>query len=369
MKLLIDATMLDGQPSGAATRLAGLGAALAERGDVEALHVVRPGVEPLPGLSCVEAAGFDTPRRRVAAGARWEQLAREHAADSLILGALPMPRVRGLATLLTVHDLRFLDPGAQLSWARRLWGRVFLCANLNRARGLLAVSEHTAARLRAILRDAGPSVHVVPNAPTPGIARQRDPERLAAFRRRLGLNARFALMIGPVHAHKNIGLALRLLASVRAHPAGADLGLVLAGRVEPAGARALARAARRLGVEEALRITGCLTPEQLADALSAADALLVLGRSEGFSIPLVDAQLLGVPVLAVEAGALPEVAGSGAWIEPPDDGPGLASALLAALEHGDLREARLQSARQRALGWSWEASAEALVRAVRNLGR
>jgi glycosyltransferase involved in cell wall biosynthesis len=138
----------------------------------------------------------------------------------------------------------------------------------------------------------------------------------------------------------------------------------MAGRVDPIGARSLALAARRLGVEGVVRVTGCLGPEDLSDALSAADALLVLGRSEGFSIPLVDAQQLGVPVVAVEAGALPEVAGSGAWIESADDGPGLAGALLAALAPGDLREARLVAARERALGWSWAASSEALMRVL-----
>ena len=52
LRVLVDATMLDGGPSGAATRLAALGAAHVARGRVQVVHLVRPGLQPLPGLEC-----------------------------------------------------------------------------------------------------------------------------------------------------------------------------------------------------------------------------------------------------------------------------------------------------------------------------
>lgn len=67
MIVVIDATTLDGRSSGAATRLAGLAAALARRGTVELLHLARPGLDPLPGHPLREVEGLTTPWARAAA--------------------------------------------------------------------------------------------------------------------------------------------------------------------------------------------------------------------------------------------------------------------------------------------------------------
>ncbi|GJM21208.1 MAG: glycosyl transferase family 1 [Planctomycetota bacterium] len=352
--------MLDGLPSGAQTRLAALGAELHAQPDVDLLHMVRPGVAPLPDLPCVEVPGLDTPWRRARAGTRLDALALEHGAEVLALGALPLPRVNAVPVALTVHDLRFLGATPGVSLARRMWGRTRLAGNLRRAQALVAVSQSTADDLRARLRGSAPELHVVPNARTPGLERVKDTQVLADFRRRIGLNARFALMVGPVESHKGVGLALDLLTTLRAHPDASDVGLLLAGRVSPMAAREVARRAQRAGLEQSVRLCGTLGLDDLCLAYSAADALLALGRHEGFCLPAVDAQALGVPVVGLRAGALPEVLGEASWLEDTTDLPVLASALLDALTPGDFREARLQQARRRALSWSWASSAERL---------
>ena len=109
-----------------------------------------------------------------------------------------------------------------------------------------------------------------------------------------------------------------------------------------------------------MHVLGLLEPPALAAALSGADALLLAGRSEGFSIPLVDSQRLGVPVVAAAAGALPDVAGDGAWLAPPGDAAAFAAALLDALSPSSRRDTRLELARRAAERWSWERSAEQL---------
>jgi len=361
LRVLVDATMLDGQPSGAATRLAALGAAHAARGAVEVLHLVRPGVDPLPGLRCEPFAGATTPLSRALAGPRFSAALAAHGAALLQCGALPLPAVRAAPLLLTVHDLRFLERGADVPRARRLWARWRLRPNLARARALVAVSESTAAGLRALLAGGGPDVHVVPNAGSPGLERVEDPADVAAFRRRLQWNARYVLAIGPLVRHKQPLFLLEALAAARARPGGADLGLVLAGRAEPERAHTFAERARALGLSNCVRLTGPLDPPTLAAALSGADALLVASTCEGFSIPVVDAQRLLVPVVAVHAGALPEVAGAdAAWLVPPGDAAAFGAALVDAVSAGPERDLRLARATERSGRWSWERSAAAL---------
>lgn len=361
MKVLVDACMLDGLPSGAATRAAALGAALTARGRLQLLHLVRPGLDPLPGLQCLPFAGLQTPWQRLRAAPRLRRLLGEQQADLFAAGALPLPRLGAAAPpcVLTVHDLRFLDPGSGASAARRAWARTNLRGNLERAARVVAVSESTAQALAARAVCPRERIAVVPNAGTPDLARVDDPERLAALRRTVGLNCRYALVLGPLEPHKQPGFLLAALARTRGGPA-ADLALAFAGRADPLAVQALRRRAESLQIGARVHVLGLLDPPVLAAALSGADALLLAGRSEGFSIPLVDAQRLGVPVVAAAAGALPEVAADGAWLAPPGDEPAFVDALLAALTAGAERDARLAAARRAAERWSWERSAEQL---------
>lgn len=361
MKLLVDATMLDGRPSGAATRLLALGTAFAARADVELVHLVRPGLDPLPGLATRPVDGMTTPWSRARAGRRLDALARAERADLLCAGALPLPRLRAVPLVATVHDLRFLDPRAEPSLARRAWGRACLARNLRRASRVVAVSRATA---DALHRDGGVEssrLAVVPNAPSPALLPVADVDVIARFRRRAGLNARYVLVVGSFAPHKNVAWLGPVMARVRALPGCGDLGLVVAGRAEPALALRAAARWERLGLADAARFVGELRDEELAAAYAGAEALLVPSLVEGFSIPAVDAQRLGVPVVATRLPALEEVCGQGAWLVPRDDLEGFAAAVAAAVTEGPERRARIEAGRAAAARWSWTRSAAALA--------
>lgn len=366
--LVVDATTLDGRPSGAATRFAALGAALARRGDVDVTHLVRPGTDPLPGLVCRPFAGSSTPWGRAFAGPRLDAVLRELGADAFLAGALPVPRVGAAPTLLTLHDARLLEDGAHATLARRVWTRLRLGAHLRRPARLLAVSEDTARRFG----DAGcllPGVvpTVVPNAGTPGVAAPPDVHALAAFRRRAGCNARYLLALGPLVPHKRPGWLLSVLVALRQQAETSDLLLVFAGRAEPSQALTLARRAESLGVGDAVRVVGELSAAELAAALSGADALVVASRVEGFAIPVVDAQAASIPVVAVRAGGLPQTCGDGAWLADPEDASDFAARVVEAVRPGAERDARLARGRELAARWSWDASAARLVGVLRDV--
>ena len=357
MKVIVDATTLDGKPSGATTRLAALGLAHQARGAVDVEYLVRPDSDPLPGLPCLAFDGMETPFRRAMAGSRLDHFLVERGADVFCAGALPLPKIKSVPTVLTMHDLRFLSPDAGQGLLRRLWGITNLRRNLGRASRVVAVSETTAGMLLERQPVKKKSLVVVPNAGTPGVERVLDVHEIGSFRRHADLSTRYVLALGPAEPHKRVEDLLELLAAVRSHEAGEDLALVLAGRVDMRRAFAYARLAERLHVASAFRMVGVLSKHELSVVLSGADAFVSAARHEGFAIPLVDAQRLAVPVVAVSGGSVAEVAGDGAWLAEPGDLAGLAAALLDATTPGDLREARLRAGLRRAEKWSWERSA------------
>src|SRR5260370_31839850 len=69
-----------------------------------------------------------------------------------------------------------------------------------------------------------------------------------------------------------------------------------------------------------------------------AQAVLFPSLDEGFGLPLLEAFAAGTPVVASNAGAIPEVAGDAALLSAPEDIEALADNLLRVLTDGQLRE-------------------------------
>jgi glycosyltransferase involved in cell wall biosynthesis len=107
--------------------------------------------------------------------------------------------------------------------------------------------------------------------------------------------------------------------------------------------------ARRAGVEKRLDVTGRVPTDELVALYRRAAIVVVPSRTEGFGLPAVEAMACGTPVVASEAGALPEVMrlGGGGLLVPPDDPAALADG-IAQLARAPERRARLAaSARER----------------------
>jgi len=80
---------------------------------------------------------------------------------------------------------------------------------------------------------------------------------------------------------------------------------------------------------------------------------------EGFGIPALEAMTMGVPVVAANRGALPEVVGDAGLLVDPHDAAQLADALERVLTDGSLAVALGERGRARAARYTWRAAATA----------
>ena len=105
--------------------------------------------------------------------------------------------------------------------------------------------------------------------------------------------------------------------------------------------------AERVGVD--VRLLGFLPADELAAAYNAATCFVHACGVETFGLTVAEAMACGRPVVAVAAGALPEVVGDVGVLAPPDDSAAFAVAVRDLLADPARAAALGAAARNRAL--------------------
>jgi glycosyltransferase involved in cell wall biosynthesis len=153
------------------------------------------------------------------------------------------------------------------------------------------------------------------------------------------------LCIGRLIPIKGHLVLLRALAQARARVRGVSLDLAGGGPLEPA----LKSYVRELGIEDAVRFLGFVSPVQAA--IEDAAIVVVPSLGEGFGMVALEAMERARPVIASAVGGLPEIVADGetGLVVPPADTDALAEAIVAVA--GDLPRAAAmgESGRERAL--------------------
>jgi D-inositol-3-phosphate glycosyltransferase len=164
---------------------------------------------------------------------------------------------------------------------------------------------------------------------------------------------------------KDQELAIRAFAEVHALR-GWDPVLVLAGAETPGDeeyGRMLRSLAVSLGVSDDVRFVGALSRDDLADLFAMASLTLVPSHSETFGLVALESAASGTPVIGYRGGGLVEAiaeGASGVLVDSRD--PGEWASVIALLLSDPVQLERLQfSARHHALGFTWGATATALL--------
>ena len=162
------------------------------------------------------------------------------------------------------------------------------------------------------------------------------------------------------------GLAV-LLKAMHALPADLPADLIVVTKPTPGGPTE--KLVAELGIGWRVQFVSGLSEEAVATLLASAEVMCVPSLYEGFSLPAAEAMACGTPVVASDAGALPEVVGrdgSAAVLVPPGEPAALAHALRELLADPARRAAMSAGARARAVErLSWTATARGTVEVYR----
>ena len=149
--------------------------------------------------------------------------------------------------------------------------------------------------------------------------------------------------MGRVSPNKALESTIAALAVARAH-GDPDAWLQLVGKpATDSYVTALHRYVADLGLGDAVEFAGHASDAAVEAAYGAADVLVVTSEHEGFCVPVVEAMAAGVPVVAFDRGAVPEVLG-GAGVLVSDKDPYALAAAITALSRDATRRRQLREA-------------------------
>jgi glycosyltransferase involved in cell wall biosynthesis len=256
---------------------------------------------------------------------------------------LPHARLRRAVT--TFHDLFVLTGDYSTPEFRRRFAEQARDA-AGRSDRIIAVSQFTAGQVTGLLGVDAARVRVVHH----GV---RAPVETALTRQKIVLH------VGAIQHRKNL---LRLIDAFERVDSGWQL--VLAGSAGYGAADIVAKAAASRS-RERIHMPGYATPAELANWYARAMVFAFPSLDEGFGMPVLEAMAAGVPVIASDRSAVPEVAAEAAWLVDPEDTEELAEALATLTQDNERRAHFSRLGLARAAKFTWAEAVEKTWRVYR----
>jgi len=282
----------------------------------------------------------------------WEQFAmplvvRRDRLDVLLCPGFTMPLATGCPAVVVFHDLQHKRHPQHFRWFELPFWVFFLWASARRSTRLIAVSEATRSDLLLYYKVDDRNVDVVPH----GV----EGRFLEISRSRAqGETSPFLLCVSTLRAHKNLDRLIRAFADFR--KVRPEFRLVIAG-MRGQQSKDLERLTSKLGLDEAVKLTGWIPREELYSLFRDAHAFIYPSSFEGFGMPVLEALASGIPTACSEIPPIREFVGRSALYFDPSDIDSIGKAMERIVSDQDLRGKLSAEGPARASQFSWNTTA------------
>lgn len=270
--------------------------------------------------------------------------------------AFVSPVLSPVPTVVTVYDLSFLRLPGSFRVANRIYLSLLTRLSCQRARRVIAISEHTRTDVVELLGVSRERVDVV----YPGLSsgfRRASAQAVNAFRERRGLPEHFIFYLGTIEPRKNLSVLINAYNKLR--PEGVKL--ILAGD-KGWLFEDVFKTVDELHLSRDVLFPGFLPVDELPLWYSACSAFVYPSDYEGFGLPVLEAMACGAPTITTNAASLPEVAGCAAQLLPPGDVDALADCIDILLGTPSLQKELAASGPVQARRFSWETAGRLTAR-------
>lgn len=283
----------------------------------------------------------------------WEMLFR--GPDVLFVPAHTVPIIHPRNTIVTVHGLEYEFCPDAYSWWDRLYMRCSIRFSVRAARTVICVSENTKRDVMRLYRvpaekikiiyegyDSNFKFHISNFQSYPNVKNQNEKPYL--------------LFIGRLEERKNI---VRIIEAFEILKEKYEVphSLVLAGKCGYGYANIKFQISHSKYKESIFEL-GYISEDEKWSLLKKADAFLFPTLYEGFGIPVLEAQSVGVPVITSHTSSLPEIGGEGAVYVDPMRSESIADGAWRVLSDARFKDGIIQAGRDNVQRFSWEGCAQ-----------
>lgn len=284
----------------------------------------------------------------------WTQIALSlemlsQSPDALFVPAHTVPIIHPRKTVVTIHGLEYeFCPKAYLFWAR-LYMRVSIRFSCRVAETVICVSENTKRDVMRLYDVPEKKIRVVYEG-FDRIENPCPPDRREELR--IKNKNPYLLFIGRLEERKNI---VRIIEAFEMLKKKYDIPheLVLAGK-PGYGYERIAASILHSPFSIHIKELGYVSEEKKWSLLRNADVFLFPTLYEGFGIPILEAQSVGVPVVTSDVSSLPEVAADGAMYVDPLNVKSIAEGIRKVLSDQALRDGIIEKAAHNVNRFGWE---------------
>lgn len=294
------------------------------------------------------------PARRMWTHRQLSHEVRQRPPDVLFVPAHVLPFVvlrRFLPpSVVTVHDLGYRAYPEMHTRSQRLYLEWSTRWNVWAAERVIAISQFTGDDLQRTYAVPASKIRVIAE----GIRTLSCDKPPAPILEKFGLTSPYVLYLGTIQPRKNLARLLQAFAQIAQY---VTWDLVLAGKPGWLSA-SLYEKAKELEVQQRVRFLGYVSDAESTVLLHNAQFFCLPSLFEGFGLPILEAQSVGVAVMTSNNSSIPEVAGDGAILVDPTNVEEIAQAMLQLSQDEALRQKLILSGYTNVKRFSWEKAAQ-----------
>lgn len=268
--------------------------------------------------------------------------------------ATPLPLPTLGKTIITIHDLFYLDNPDMVDKDTRTKYLKYTEDSIQKSDGIIAVSCYTRDEILKRFAIHPDKVKVIYH----GMSKRFKVKLSTAFRnvmrQKYNLPDRYILSVGAIEPRKNFPALVEALK--RVHEQNEKIVLIIAGR-KGSDFQNLQNKIDQCQLQPWVRVLDYL-PDEDVQGLYALTTLFVLpSLCEGFGFPLLEAMACDIPIVSSHAAALPEVAQAAASYFDPRSVEDMAHAITRVLNDESLRASLIKNGQTRTMDFDWDDTA------------
>jgi len=173
----------------------------------------------------------------------------------------------------------------------------------------------------------------------------------------------YILFVSNLYSYKNAGKLIRAFSILKKNKSIPHY-LVIVGSDRRNEMLRLNTIVKEIELLDYIVFAGGIPHERLGPVYKNAEVFVYPSSVESFGLPILEAMVCGIPVIASNRMSVPEVAGDAALIVNPDNIEELAEAINSVVSDSNLKETLIEAGYKRAKYFSWKCAANEMMKVI-----